>query len=126
MSSPLSGRRVSDLEEIGVIDSDTAPLVAVAVDNVYVGRIDIGWIDDVDVRRIFPAWIEEPFEEQMMFEGVDMRNMETIGDDRSGNRAAAASARRLMDDFLHHEEVMGETFLSDNGQLFIDPFANFT
>src|SRR4029079_14579544 len=40
---------------------------------------------DVDVRRVFAAWIEEPLEEQMMFERIDMGDPKAIGDDRCGD-----------------------------------------
>ena len=80
---------------------------------------------DVDIGRIFPAGIEKPLEEQMMFERVDMRDLEAVGHDRSGHRPSTARTRRLTDDFLHHEKVMGETFLPDDGQLLFDSFANF-
>ena len=80
---------------------------------------------DVDVRWIFPAGIEKPFKEQMMFDRIDMGDVETVGDDRGRHRASAACARRLPDDFLHDEKIMGEAFLSDDGQFLFDPLADF-
>src|SRR6476620_4116082 len=61
----------------------------------------------------------------MMFERVDMRDLEAVGHDRSGHRPSTTCAGRLTDDFFHHKKIMGETFLSDDGQLLFDSFANF-
>jgi hypothetical protein len=71
---------------------------------------------DVDVRRVDPFRIEEPFEEQSVTDRIDVGNLQEIGDNRTGRGSARhtgnASAAPVADEIAHNDEVTGEPVFS--------------
>ena len=81
---------------------------------------------DVDVRHRLAARVEEALEEEVVLDRVDVGDLERVGDDRPGRRAAArpdADPVRLReaDEVPDDQEVVGEAHLPDRLQLELEP-----
>ena len=79
-------------------------------------QIDVGWV--------LPLGIEEALEEEPGAERLDVRDPEAIAHDRVGHRAAPAVGGAVLDDVLHHQEVVGESLLADDAELELQPVAS--
>ena len=78
---------------------------------------------EIDVGRILPLGIEEALEEEPGAERLDVGDAEAVAHDRVGHRAAAAVGGAVLDDVLHHQEVVGEALLPDDAELVLQPVA---
>ena len=83
---------------------------------------------DVDVRHRLAARVEEPLEEQVVLDRVDVGDLERVGGERAGGRAAAradadAVPLREVDEVPDDQEVVGEAHLADRLQLELEPLA---
>ena len=81
---------------------------------------------DVDVRHRFAAGVEEALEEQVVGERVEVGDVERVGDDRAGRRAAAradgdAVLLGVADEVPDDQEVGGEAHLLDHPELELEP-----
>ena len=77
---------------------------------------------DVDVGHRLAARVEEALEEQVVLDRVDVGDLEAVGDERAGRRAAARAdadpvALRERDEVPDDQEVVGEAHLADRLQL---------
>ena len=77
---------------------------------------------DVDVGHRLAARVEEPLEQQVVADRVDVGDLEAVRDERAGGRAAAradadAVALREVDEVGDDQEVVGEAHLVDRLQL---------
>ena len=83
---------------------------------------------DVDVRHLLAARVEEALEEQVVTDRVDVGDLERVGGERAGGRAAAgADADPVhlgeVDEVPDDQEVVGEAHLLDRLQLELEPLA---
>ena len=81
---------------------------------------------DVDVRHRLAARVEEALEEQVVPDRVDVGDLEAVGDERAGGRAAARADAdpvplREADEVPDDQEVVGEAHLADRLQLEREP-----
>ena len=100
---------------LAVFVLDVAVDVAAAV--VVEVNVDIGHRDAVGV--------EETLEQQVVFQGVDVGDVQAVGHHASGCAASArtdpgAFAARRLDEVLHYEEVVREAHVGDGLQLELD------
>ena len=79
---------------------------------------------EIDVGRILPLGVEEALEEESGAERLDVGDAEAVAHDRVGHRAAAAVGGAVLDDVLHHQEVVGESLLADDAELVLQPVAS--
>ncbi len=82
----------------------------------------------VDIRHLLALDVEEPLEDELVFQGIDVGDTEAV-EDQAGRRAAADSAGYLLapgkgDDVPHYQEVLGEVGLLDYFQLVSQPVFN--
>ena len=81
---------------------------------------------DVDVRHRFAAGVEEALEDQVVGERVEVGDLEHVGDDRAGRRAAPGAdgdpvLLRVVDEVPDDQEVGGEAHLLDHPELELHP-----
>ena len=81
---------------------------------------------DVDVGHRLAARVEEALEEQVVADRVDVGDLERVGDERAGGRAAARADRDAVllgevDEVPDDQEVVGEAHLLDRLQLVLEP-----
>ncbi len=81
---------------------------------------------DVHVRHRLASGVEEPLEEQVVLDRVDVGDLEAVGDERAGRRAAPrpdldAVALRERDEVPDDQEVVREAHLADRLQLELEP-----
>jgi hypothetical protein len=74
---------------------------------------------DVEVGHRHAFRVEEPLEQQAVRQGVDVRDFQRVGDERSRARSAAGADRnavglRPFDEVRNDEEVAGELHLDDD------------
>ena len=77
----------------------------------------------VDIGEGHALGIQEPFEQERVDEGVEVRDAQRIGDETSGGGASARSDRNVaragkLDDVPYDEEIAGEPHRADDRQLF--------
>ena len=108
----------------GISDDVCAVLVAVLVhDPLQHLTASVVIKVGVDIREVDTVGIEETFEQQVVFQRVNLRNSQTVGHYRSGGRAAPRSHHDTqllaggIDEVLHNEEVAGETHRLHHVQL---------
>src|SRR6185369_8374339 len=83
---------------------------------------------DVDIRHRNTFRIEEPLEQQIIGDRVDIGDPDRIGNERTGSRAPAGAYRyalilRPVDEVSHNEEVAGKAHLLDTVQFQPQPVA---
>jgi hypothetical protein len=83
---------------------------------------------DVDVRHRLAAGVEEALEEQVVGQRIDVGDLECVGHDRSGCRAAAgphgdAVFLRVLDEVPDDQEVGLEAHLRDHPELELEALA---
>ena len=81
---------------------------------------------DVDVRHRHALGVQEALEEEVVAERVDVRDLQAVGDDGAGRRAAPRADRdavrlRVADEVPHDEEVGGEAHPVDHRELHVGP-----
>ncbi len=81
---------------------------------------------DVDVGHRFAAGVEEALEQQVVGERVEIGDLQAVGDDRAGRRAAPRTDRdavllRVADEVPDDQEVGGEAHLLDHPELELKP-----
>ena len=81
---------------------------------------------DVDVRHRHALGVQEALEQQVVGERVDLGDVERVGDDRAGRRAAPGpdrDARVLgeLDEVPDDQEVAREAHVLDHGELHLEP-----
>src|SRR5215203_286587 len=81
---------------------------------------------DVDVRHRLAAGVEEPLEEEVVLDRVDVGDLERVGGERACGRAAAGADAdpvhlREVDEVPDDQEVVGEAHLTDRLQLELEP-----
>ena len=81
---------------------------------------------DVHVRHRLAAWVEKPFEEQVVLDRVDVGDVEAIRDERACGRTAPgpdldAVALRVGDEVPDDQEVVREAHLADRLELELEP-----
>ena len=79
----------------------------------------------VDVGHLDPARVEEPFEEQVVADGIDVDDLEAVGHAASGGRSPAGSdpdppRAGEADQVPHHQEVGGEAHVGDHAELVVE------
>ena len=84
---------------------------------------------EVDVRHRDALRVEEPLEQQVERERVDVGDAERMGHERSGRRAAPRPhgnppVLRRLDDVVHDQEVAGVPRARDHPQLVVEPFLH--
>src|SRR5215204_2612877 len=77
---------------------------------------------DVDVRHRDALGVEEALEEEVVLQGVDVGDLQAVGDERAGGRAAARADGDVpvlgeLDEVPDDEEVAGEAHLLDGRDL---------
>ena len=85
---------------------------------------------DVDVGHGGAAGIEEPLEDQPVLQGIDLGDLQAVGDHRTRRRAPArsgpdATVARLADQVPDDQEVGLKAHLPDHSQLVPDPLGDF-
>ena len=83
---------------------------------------------DVHVRHRLAARVEEALEQQAVAHRVDVGDLEAVGGERAGRRAAARADAdpvplREVDEVPDDQEVVGEAHLPDRLQLELEPLA---
>ena len=98
---------------------------AVGAENVFERGVPLvpGEVE-ISVGRIFAPGVEKPLEHQPLLQRVDVRESQTVADDRVGDAAPAAVGRGIVHDVVDDEEVLGESFGRDDRQLVVDSVAN--
>ena len=81
---------------------------------------------DVDVGHRDAVGVEEPLEQQVVRDRVEVGDAERVGDQRAGRRAAAGAHRDAVvlgpvDEVRDHDEVAGEPHLGDDAELVFEP-----
>ena len=113
------GREGDDLR-----DPVAAVLLGHVVDHAFAARD--GEVD-VHVRHRLAPGVQEPLEEQVVADRIEVGDLEAVGDEAAGGRAAAGADRdplllREVDEVPHDQEVVGEPHLADRLQLEAEPF----
>ena len=77
---------------------------------------------DIDIGHGLAARVEESLEQQVVADRIDVGDLEAVGDQRAGGRAAARSDADALalgepDEVPRDEEVVGEAHLADRRQL---------
>ncbi|MNQ31510.1 hypothetical protein D3C85_448860 [compost metagenome] len=77
---------------------------------------------DVEVGHRHPLRVEETFEQQVVGQRVEVGDLQHVGNQRAGTRAAAGADRhavvlRPLDEVHHDQEVAGKAHLDDGAQL---------
>src|SRR5439155_10351432 len=79
---------------------------------------------DIDIGRLAAVRIEEALEEQVVFERIDVAELEHVADERAARRAAGAGrnalADRETDEIPDDEKVAGEAHAADDVQLMME------
>ena len=80
----------------------------------------------VDIRHADALWVQEALEEQVILDGIDVGDIEAIGDQAARSGAPAGSDGDIVglgvtDEIGDDEEISGKARLLDNGQLIIEP-----
>ena len=83
----------------------------------------VPWKIEIDVGRVPALGIEEALEEESGAERLDVGDPETVAHHRVGHGAAAAVGGRVLDDVVHHEEVVGEALGPDDRELALQSLA---
>ena len=81
---------------------------------------------DVDVRHRDALGVEEALEQQLVLDRVDVGDLQAVGDDRAGRRAAPradgdAAVLGELDEVPDDQEVGREAHLLDHAQLHLEP-----
>ena len=76
---------------------------------------------EVDVGRVPPLGVEEALEQEPRAERLDVGDAEAVAHDRVGHRAAAAVGGAVLDDVVHHQEIVGEALHPDDAELVLQP-----
>ena len=71
---------------------------------------------NINVRRIVPAGIQEPLEEQIVPDRVHVGDPQAIRHNRGGSRSPAACPWRLLDDLVHDEKIVRVALLANDRQ----------
>ena len=79
---------------------------------------------DIDIRWVMPPGIEKPFKQQVMSNRIDVGDAEAVGHNGRGRRASPARSRRLTDNLIDDQKIVGKPCLSDDGELLLDALAN--
>ena len=112
------GLRAHRAEGDDLRDGIAAVLLADVFDDI--GAAVIGEVD-VDVGRIDALGIEKALEEQAVADGIDVGDLEQVGDDGTGGgtarHAGDADLASVPDEVRADEEVADEPGLLDDGQL---------
>ena len=77
---------------------------------------------DVDVRHRLARRVQEPLEQQVVLDRVEVGDVQRVGDDRAGRRAAAradgdAAVLRELDEVPDDQEVGLEAHVADHAEL---------
>ena len=84
---------------------------------------------DVHVGHRLAARVEEALEQQVVADRVDVGDLEAVGDEAAGGRAAARAdadrrcCLREVDEVPDDQEVVGEAHLLDRLQLVLEPLV---
>jgi hypothetical protein len=83
---------------------------------------------DVEVGQRLALWVQEPLEEQVERDGIQVRDPKRVGDERSRARAAAGPdgdplLLGVADEVLDDEEVARVLHLADDVELVIQALA---
>ena len=106
-------------------DAVTAVLLGHVVDDpLAAGDREV----DVHVGHRLAARVQEPLEHQVVLDRVEVGDLEAVGDDAPGGRAATRADAdplllREVDEVPDDQEVVGEPHLADRLQLVAEPFA---
>ena len=81
---------------------------------------------DVHVGHGDPLGVQESLEQEAVTHGIDVRDPQTVGDERARRRAPPRTdgdpgLPRVVDEVPDHQEVAGEAHLLDDGQLVAEP-----
>src|SRR6185503_1745771 len=81
---------------------------------------------DIDVGQRHATGVQEPLEEQVILEWIDVGDVETVGDERACRRASSRPDRNrvllgVTNEVPNDEEVTGETHLLDHLDLAREP-----
>src|SRR5207302_2685158 len=104
------GRAVFSVAAINFLNDRFTPIAA--------GKIEI------DIGPAFPAFVQEPFENEIVAHRIDRRNSEAITD-RAVGRAAATLDHNVVlaaeiDDVPDNQEISGEPEFNDERELFLE------
>ena len=80
----------------------------------------------VDVGHLLATGVEEPLEQKVVLDRVEVDDAQAVRHRTAGRTATArthapALVLRVLDEVPHHEEVRGEAHLDDDVQLEVDP-----
>src|SRR5215211_5155046 len=80
----------------------------------------------VHIGHVDAVGVQETLEEQRVFQGVQVRDLERVGDDGAGRRTPSGPYRdlpvlRILDEVPHDQEVVRKTHLPDGPQLELQP-----
>ena len=79
---------------------------------------------DVDIGRFPAAFVQEPLEEQVVFQRADVAQIQRVGHQRADARSAGRGRNALLageaDEVPDDQEVVGETQLVDHVQFAIE------
>ena len=103
------GRAVLAVTPVNFLDNAFAPVAT--------------WQIEIDIGPAFAAFVQKPFEDEMIADRIDRRNAKAITDRAVGGAAAslhhdvvfAAKIHDVPDD----EKIAGETELADEGEFFL-------
>ncbi|MEZ4457289.1 MAG: hypothetical protein R2882_12200 [Gemmatimonadales bacterium] len=84
---------------------------------------------DVDIGHRHPFGVEEPFEQEVEPERIDVGDAEPVGHERSCRRAAAGPDRNAaipgrLDEVLDDEEVAAVSRRGDDAEFVLEPFGH--
>src|SRR5215208_7385031 len=84
----------------------------------------------VHIGHVDAVWVQETLEEQRVFEGIEVRDLQRVGDDGSGRRSPSGPDRdlpvlRILDKIPDDQEVVCEAHLPYGLQLELEPAEHF-
>ena len=81
---------------------------------------------DVDIRHADTFGVQEPFEQEVVRQGIEVRDPETVGNEASCCRAAAGTHRNavflgIADEVPYDQEISGKAHLFEHNDLGFEP-----
>ena len=81
----------------------------------------------VDIRHGHALRIEEPLEQQVIFDRINIRDFQAVGDDAARRRPSSGTHSyvifsAIIDIIPHNQEIVHESHIPDNAEFIFHPF----
>src|SRR5690606_758180 len=116
----------------GAVGNDLSNLVFAVFFNDIIDHFLASFVVEIgiDIGHRLPVWIQETLEQEVVFDGVDIGDSDTVGNHRAGGRTTSGPDKDTevssgLDKVGRNQKVAGKTHGLDRKQFEIDPFLHF-